>query len=907
MSPDQYSPAVAEPKTEKEKPRIAKYGWNWGPSFDDELKIEFELIRRGGYIDHNGKKYGNGLFYHFREAQTLCWPEDVHHRWSDLILKTICEERLTVVCGARDCVAGSTRIWNPVTGESPTIESLYESQANPIVMTTRGPIWAGVPFIKGIDDLYEVVCENGSRFTATAGHYVSIGPSFVPVGSLRIGQSLISYSSGPALTISAFSLSALQPNELSCLNKDEDSKSDCLAYSCSDDEQLRPGVATFQDGAPSLADAPGRSRVDRNSGAVGNEPKRSHRHQSIDRHSSARFVHLCNHKAPSESPLFPRSSQFGSDSFQQQQRSREVGSSSFLPSLKSSCGGLQQHYSFDTVFPCTKSDLFLTRVQSIKRVGRGKFYDLTVPIAHHYFAEGLIHHNTGKTRGMAKWGLIDYWLFPEQTLTLVSSTGMRELELRIWGDIKSLFRRAKENFPWLPGKVADKALGIFTDLLEDTGNLRDMRRGIIGVPCVGGDGEWVGIDRYCGIKQKRRRLLGDEVQFMAPMYVDVLNQLDKGDFKGVFVGNPIGGNGKALDKISEPIGGWASLGEVTKTKTWRHKYDGVTINLVGTDSPNFDPETLNKYPFLINQTDADRVALRNGRDSSQFWTLIMGVRKTGADAYRVLTMEMCERHGAFNTATWFGSQKTRIYAIDAGFGGDPCEVEWIEFGSDINGINVIEFHATETIPISVSSELSPEDQIALYVKGDCAKLAIPDENIFFDAGMRASLAVSMARIISPAVNAVNFGGPATDRPVNEDLYTVDVKTKERRLVKCVEQYSKFVTEMAFSVRELVEAGQARNFPKGAAEEFSQREWRWVPGPIGPRYELETKPEFKARNTYSPNKADVVKIAVEGARRLGFVIKNPKVHRVNQVADQQWLEREVQKYRTSLKARELTYK
>lgn len=608
---------VSDTKPRKAKERIYKYGFYWAERFTDDLMIEFELCRRGGSFEQENTTIGNGLFYHFREAQSLLWPEDDHHRWSDLMLKTICEERITVVMGSRD---------------------------------------------------------------------------------------------------------------------------------------------------------------------------------------------------------------------------------------------------------------------------------------------------TGKTHGISKWGLVDYWLYPEQTATLVSSTGMRELELRIWGDLKDLFKRAKARYEWLAGKVGDKSFGIFTDALEDTGNVRDMRKGIICIPCLGGDGEWVGMERYVGIKQKRRRLLGDEMQFMHVMYVNVLDAFDKGDFKGVFSGNPIGGNGKALDKIAEPRAGWGSLGEVTKTKTWRHKYDGVTINLVGTDSPNFDADAPKKYPYLIDQADVDRVALRNGRDSAQFWTLIMGVRKTGADAYRVLTVEMCERNGAFNTAVWSGqTHRTKVYAIDAGFGGDPCEVVNIEFGQSVDGTMVIEFSETRIIPIAVSSELSPEDQIALYVKEDCAKLAIPDENIFFDAGMRATLAISMARIISAQVNAVNFGGPATERPVNEDLFTIDPKTKERRLIKCVEQYSKFVTELWYSVREVVEAQQARNLPKGAADEFALREWRWVPGPIGPRYELETKPEFKARNTYSPNKADVCSIAVEGARRLGFQIKNPKLHRPAQVAAPDWLERELNKYRTFVKKRELTYK
>ena len=38
-----------------------------------------------------------------------------------------------------------------------------------------------------------------------------------------------------------------------------------------------------------------------------------------------------------------------------------------------------------------------SKVSSIRRSGAGNFYDLTVPIAHHYYAAGVIHHNTGKT------------------------------------------------------------------------------------------------------------------------------------------------------------------------------------------------------------------------------------------------------------------------------------------------------------------------------------------------------------------------------------------------------------------------------------------------------------------------------------------------------------------------------
>lgn len=562
-----------------------------------------------------------------------------------------------------------------------------------------------------------------------------------------------------------------------------------------------------------------------------------------------------------------------------------------------------------------------------KRYGEGLFSHSKTALTllwpdedHHKWSDLMLHSlceeritvvqgakDTGKTHMISKYALMDYWLDPENTLSLCTSTGIRELELRIWGDIKDLFQQARSRYPHLAGNVNHAAHGIFTDSLDEKGNVRDWRRGLICIPCLGGEGEWIGLERFVGLKQTRRRLWGDECQFVHSVYVNVLDAFDKGDFKGGFLGNPIGGNGKALDKLAEPKAGWSSLGEITKTTTWRNKYGGITINLVGTDSPNFDPDRPKYYNYLPDQDDVDRVASRNGKDSPQFWTLIMGVRKIGADLYRVLTIEMCEREGAFNTVTWAGGETTKIYAIDAGFGGDPCEVVDIEFGEDHNGVMVIKFSPTRTIPIRISADVSAEDQIALYVKSECTRLGVPDENIFFDAGMRATLPISMSRIISAQVNAVNFGGPATDRPVNEDTFTIDPKTKEKRLMKCSEQYSKFVTELWYSVRELVEAGQARELPKPAAEEFALRDWRWVPGPLGQRYELETKPEYKARNQESPNKADVIAIAVEGARRLGFQIRNPKKYQNPEQKDDQWLERELLKYRAFVKKSELSYR
>lgn len=515
--------------------------------------------------------------------------------------------------------------------------------------------------------------------------------------------------------------------------------------------------------------------------------------------------------------------------------------------------------------------------------------------------------DSSKTRTVSKWALIDYWCFPNNTLDLMTSTNTRGLELRVWGDIKSLHDRAHERFPWLPGNVVDAKHGVFTDNISEGDIVRDMRKGILGIPVLGSQGEFMGdsLKDFCGIKQERRRLIGDEIQHVPSAYLNVLDSLDKGEFKAVLLGNMIAENGKALDKIAEPKCGWGAQGEITKTSVWENKYNGITINLVGPDSPNFDKETLNRYSYMIDQGDIDRVSNRpGGKESIEWWSQIMGVRKAGAVSNRVLTVGEIDSYGGFGDVIWAMNDVVKVYSIDAGFGGDDCVRTWLKFGREVGDQNVIAFGDQKVIPIIVSDKMTAERQIAKYAKADCDALGIPYSNVFFDAGMYATLAVEMARELSPEVNAVNFGGPATDRSVSNDMFVVDEKTQMRRLKTWYEHVSKFVTELWFSVRLLAQTRQVRKFPRAAAEEFGRREWRYV---YNDRYELETKDDYKERyNGESPNYADSLVIAVEGARRLGFMIENLPKYEAESSRDSDYLQDELTKYQSTLKKRRLTY-
>ena len=516
--------------------------------------------------------------------------------------------------------------------------------------------------------------------------------------------------------------------------------------------------------------------------------------------------------------------------------------------------------------------------------------------------------DSGKTRRVSKWALMDYWCFPETTLTLMTSTTTRGLELRVYGDIKSLWERGKDRFPMLSGNPLDSRHGIFTDLLDDSTKVRDMRKGIIGIPTVTSEGAYDGsaLTEFAGIKQERRRLIGDEMQHIAPEYLKVLFAIDSGDFKAAFLGNMSADNGKALDRVAEPEGGWGSEGEIKKTTAWRNKYNGVTLNLVGTDSPNLDPETKNKFKGMITQEAIDRAAkLPGAKDSIEWWSQIMGVRKAGAVSNRVLTVTEIENYDGFKDCIWSGQgERIKVYAIDAGFGGDECVRTWLEFGEAVDGRKLIRFGDQKIIPILISSSETPEKQIAKYAKADCATLGIPAAHVYFDAGMYATLAVELAREMSPDVNAVNFGGTATERPVDNSTFVWDERTQSKRLKTWREHVSKFVTELWFVVRLLAQCRQARMFPRAAAEEFGRRIWSYV---SENRYELEKKEDYKLRNSgESPNHADSLVIAVEGARRLGFTIEAIPEPGREQKPDDDYLEKELQRYQQERKSRTLHY-
>lgn len=481
---------------------------------------------------------------------------------------------------------------------------------------------------------------------------------------------------------------------------------------------------------------------------------------------------------------------------------------------------------------------------------------------------------SGKTHSAAALYILDYWCFPWDTVVLVSSIDMRGLDLRVWGEMKKLHEDGQSRFPWLAGHINDTKRACSTDDLADE-EVRDLRKGIIAIPCVV-SGKFVGLGKYIGIHQKRVRLVADEAQFMSGSFLSAFANLNQNpDFRAAVLGNPQDPT-DPLGRAAEPKEGWASYMAVEKTTCWDTKFfNGRCVNLVGPDSPNFDypADQKPRFPYLPNRKSMDEVISSFGPDSDEVQQQCIGNMRTGMLLRRVVTRDLCRQFKAQEDVLWKGRTLTRIYAVDAAYGGDRCVGGYCEFGEDLEGKSIFNVKKPKIIPIRIAKG-EPEDQIAQYVKEDCDAAGIPPENMFHDATGRGSLGTSLARAWSAMTNPVEFGGRPTDRPVSLDHFIRDQQTKQQRLILCSEQYANFVTELWYSIRYLIEAGQMRNLPEDVLEELCMREWRRVGGnriQVEPKSGTQEKPGMKQRTGRSPDLADWLAIAVEGARRKGFNI------------------------------------
>jgi len=521
--------------------------------------------------------------------------------------------------------------------------------------------------------------------------------------------------------------------------------------------------------------------------------------------------------------------------------------------------------------------------------------------------------STQKTSHASEFCLLDYWCFPETTAVLVSTVNIDKLDMAVFGEIKMLFNAAKDLRPDLPGKIlAHKrcitTMGHLDDEDSTEAGMRDFRKGIVGRPCYVGR-QYVGLGVYAGIKQERVRFLCDELQFMSPTFMDVWpNMFSNPDVKIIGSGNPKHDPDDQLGIAAEPREGWAAMPEPNKTTIWPTKHlNGVCVNLVGLDSPNFDapPDAPEPYPRLIGRKFFARLEHDYGKDSPQYYTQGKGVMRLGLAHQRVITRQLCRDHHAHDLAAWESTARTKVHALDPAYGGgDRCVSGWGEFGRSADGNIIFRINPPRTIKINLTSLLSPEDQIAEAVAQELSENNIPASNSGYDSFGKGTVGFAFARKFGHVCPVpVDSGGRCTARPVRAGLMVYDPQLGHDRLKRCSEHYSKFITEMWFSVRYAIEADQLRELPEDVMAEGCWREYYTV---SGDKIEVEPKEDMREKKGKSPDLFDWLVILIEMARRRGFLIQRLGIP-LQEESERGWLDEEADAFDDELRSHMLTHK
>jgi len=434
---------------------------------------------------------------------------------------------------------------------------------------------------------------------------------------------------------------------------------------------------------------------------------------------------------------------------------------------------------------------------------------------------------SGKSDSFGCNVLTDWYGHSSHMTVLVSSTEREMLELRIWGMIKKYHKWAKRDRSWIPGNLIEGKQRIITDAREEFTEGRDFKNGVMGVACKKGN-QYVGLGSMIGIHNKMVTLVADEANLMPRAFLDSTANLSKCErFKLIALGNP-NETTNAHGAVCEPdvsIGGWeGGIDQSPGTKTWKTRWpNGVCLQLPGSDSPNMaaPAEEPPPFPFLVTREQMQNDAEIWGVDDWHYTMMNEARMPRGQGSRRVLTRQACVKFGAFEKPKFRDTRITKIAFLDAAFrgvGGDRCIFGELNFGLEIEdedaplnvssmtsgiisqesklpkGRQIVALIDITQIQIEATKESeSPEDQITQFVKKELANRGIEHGNFFYDAGMRTSLVTAMARHGMIHTESIDCGGKPS-----EDFVSSEIQKR------CCDYYSKFVTELWYSVRYVVE-------------------------------------------------------------------------------------------------------
>lgn len=309
-----------------------------------------------------------------------------------------CDKETIVLNGGMGCIDGKTKIMTD-RGAIP-IEVLYQYNIAPVVYSLKNDkvmkIQATIPVQYPKEPLYEIITEIG-RFTATKKHKVLTPNGWKPIYSLRCGDKLKGVSPYFQETNLGFYPSVQFSNVRHFGKRVPDFQFGYRSLCRSCGGLLRFLSNIFQVLFPLQVGVHEYNRFCYSGVRVSNKEYNRQR-QSFYRPSSIdSFLPFDRQLSVSEDYILKESSE--SALFQDQFCGTFPKKTNLLEKLKSSSIRLFS-YLYDLLRSYPNPTPKWINIQEIRYLKTDIFYDICVPETHNYLAEGIFHHNSGKTEPM---------------------------------------------------------------------------------------------------------------------------------------------------------------------------------------------------------------------------------------------------------------------------------------------------------------------------------------------------------------------------------------------------------------------------------------------------------------------------------------------------------------------------
>lgn len=473
------------------------------------------------------------------------------------------------------------------------------------------------------------------------------------------------------------------------------------------------------------------------------------------------------------------------------------------------------------------------------------------------------------------------WWLPDPTGSIVTltSTTKEMISQRIWPVVNHYWSTAVHTDS---GQLLS-SLDAIGDKVDSQKMIRaqkgDDKHAITAMAVAHGETQKA-IQNIKGRHAQRMLLIIDEANGTPEAIFEVIANMRKGcrDLTVIIIGNP-GSHFDPHGRALTPRDGWLSIDIDTEmwptaaVKDWQLDA-GIALRFDGYKSPNVKLGHT-KWPYIYTCEDkANAEATPGYKETLNYWVMERGLHPPEGIACTVFTEALFSRCLDTLPLTYLWESQTSDMAFfDPAFttGGDAAWLHFAKLGP-ADGKTNIDLGEGFALPISIDAEAHDVDyQLARRVMQECVARGVKPHCFGIDAtGGGRGVAAILAAEWSSSIVYLTFGGNASDLPSAQN---------DGRPSK--EVYDRKVTELWFSVREALEAGQIRGFTQSAKSQGCCRLYEMK----GKRYSVEPKSDMKLRLRYSPDEFDAIAGIVHVAKQNGFVIEG----KIAQVAAREWNE------------------